>query len=192
MTDTLQIAALCGSLRENSYNRAMLQAASDLSPDGVNVTIHRLHDIPAFNEEVEAKGWPGPVQALRDAMEKADGLIIGSPEYNFSIPGVLKNAIDWLMRPGGKGPLFGKPVCLMGASQGAFGTLRCQMHLREVCHYNAMSVMPKPEILIMKAGGKFEDGRLTDDTTRDLIKTAMTKFDAFVRERRGTRTGTPS
>lgn len=181
MSDTLQIAALCGSLRDASLNRAMLQAAADLAPDDVSVTIHRLHDIPPFNEETEAEGWPAPVQALRDAMAAADGLIIGSPEYNYSIPGVLKNAIDWLMRPAGKGPLFGKPVCLMGASQGAFGTLRCQLHLREVCHYNAMPVLPKPEILIMKAQDKFKDGQLTDDTTRDLISTAMDKFAGFIR-----------
>lgn len=181
MSEPLKVAALCGSLREDSLNRAMLNAAADLAPDGMDVTIHRLHDIPAFNEDVEAKGWPEPVQALRDAMAEADGLIIGSPEYNFSIPGVLKNAIDWLFRPGGKGPLFGKPACLMGASQGAFGTLRAQMHLREVCHYNAMPVLPKPEILIMKAQDKFKDGELTDETTRELISTAMDKFGDFVR-----------
>ena len=182
MTAPLRIAALCGSLRDASYNRAMLHAAADLAPDGMDVEVYRLNDIPLFNEEVEAKGWPEPVQALRDAMETADGVIIGSPEYNFSIPGVLKNAIDWLFRPGGKGPLFGKPTCLMGASQGAFGTLRAQMHLREVCHYNAMPVLPKPEILIMKAQDKFKDGKLTDETTHDLISTAMEKFAVLVRQ----------
>lgn len=185
MSASLRIAALCGSLREDSYNRAMLQAACDLSPKDVTVTIHDLAGIPLFNEDVEAKGWPDPVQALRDEMSEADGVIIGSPEYNFSIPGVLKNAIDWLFRPAGEGPLFGIPACLMGASQGAFGTLRAQMHLREVCHYNAMPVLPKPEILIMKAQDKFKDGQLTDDTTRDLIRDAMTKFDAFIRDHRG-------
>lgn len=182
MTASLRIAALCGSLREDSYNRAMLQAACNLSPEDVTVTIHDLAGIPLFNEDVEAKGWPEPVQALRDAMENADGVIFGSPEYNFSIPGVLKNAIDWLFRPAGKGPLFGKPACLLGASQGAFGTLRAQMHLREVCHYNAMPVLPKPEILIMKAQDKFEDSTLTDETTRDLISTAMEKFAVLVRQ----------
>lgn len=182
MTDTLNVAALCGSLRDESYNRAMLNAAADLAPDGVDVTVHRLHDIPAFNEEVEAEGWPEPVQALRDEMDAADALIIGSPEYNYSIPGVLKNAIDWLFRPAGKGPLFGKPCLLMGASQGAFGTLRCQMHLREVCHYNAMPVQPKPEILLMKAQDKFSDGKLTDNATRDLIAKAMGNFEGFIRK----------
>ena len=182
MTAPLRIAALCGSLRDASYNRAMLHAAADLAPDGMDVEVYRLNDIPLFNEEVEAKGWPEPVQALRDAMETADGVIIGSPEYNFSIPGVLKNAIDRLFRPGGKGPLFGKPACLMGASQGAFGTLRAQMHLREVCHYNAMPVLPKPEILIMKAQDKFENGKLTDQSTRDLISTTMEKFAVLVRQ----------
>lgn len=184
MSTEIRIAALCGSLRDASLNRAMLQAASSLAPDGMAVSVHRLNAIPLFNEEVEAKGWPEPVQALREALESADGIIFGTPEYNFSIPGVLKNAIDWLFRPAGEGPLFGKPCCLMGASPSAFGTLRAQMHLREVCHYNAMPVMPKPEILIMKAGGKFENGELTDAPTRELITTAMKNFDTFVRRHR--------
>ncbi|HAQ36335.1 MAG: NADPH-dependent FMN reductase [Maricaulis sp.] len=185
MTHTLKIAALCGSLREASLNRAMLNAAADLAPDGMEVTVHRLNDTPAFNEEFEAEGWPAPVKTLRDAIEAADGVIFGTPEYNFSVPGVLKNAIDWLSRPAGKAPLFRKPCAIMGASQGAFGTIRAQMHLREICHYNAMPTLAKPEILIMKAGDKFKDGALTDEMTRGLIKDAMTNLAAMIHTEKG-------
>lgn len=185
MTETLKIAALCGSLREASLNRAMLNAAAELAPDGMSVTVHRLNDIPGFNEEIEAQGWPPAVKALRDAITAADGVIFGTPEYNFSIPGVLKNAIDWLSRPAGKAPLFRKPCAILGASQGAFGTIRAQMHLREICHYNAMPTLAKPEILIMKAGEKFADGKLTDETTGNLIKDAMSNFATLIHTQKG-------
>jgi len=115
-------------------------------------------------------GFPKPVQQFRERIAAADALLIATPEYNFSIPGVLKNAIDWASRPPDP-PLNGKPVAMMGASTGNFGTARAQMHLRQVCVFCNMFPFNKPEVLLMRAKEKFDaDGRLTDETARGLIR----------------------
>jgi NAD(P)H-dependent FMN reductase len=124
MQRPITIAGVSGSLREGSFNTAALQAAAELAPDGVTVTMHTLHGIPLFNEDVEAEGWPDAVAELREKVDPADGVLFATPEYNYSTPGVLKNAIDWLSRPTGKGVITGKPAAVIGASPGAFGTVR--------------------------------------------------------------------
>ena len=132
--------------------------------------IFDLSPIPVYNEDVEAKGFPAPVEEFKARIAAADALLIATPEYNYSIPGVLKNALDWASRPPGRSPLVGKPVALMGASTGYFGTARAQYHLRQVCVILNMYPLNNPEVFIPAAETKFDpDERLTDERTRESI-----------------------
>lgn len=181
MADKLKIAGVSGSLREGSYNTATLRTLKALAADRLDIDIITLHDIELFNEDVEAKGWPPNVKALRERIEPAEGIIFATPEYNYSIPGVLKNAIDWLSRPERKGPIFNKPAAIMGATPAFVGTARSQAHLRQVAFYNGMPLLPTSEILIARAGKRFDDdGNLTDDETRDYLKDMAKKFADWV------------
>ena len=182
MAQKIPIAGISGSLRKNSYNTATLRAVKEIASDTLDIDIVTLEDVPLFNEDVEAKGWPERVQALRDRLEPAKGVIFATPEYNYSIPGVLKNAIDWLSRPERKGPIFGKPAAIIGATPSMVGTARAQAHLRQVAFYNGMPLIPDVEILIARAGEKFdEDGRLTDNETRDFLSDMTEKFADWTR-----------
>jgi chromate reductase len=166
----IHVLAISGSLRRNSYNTGLLRAASELLPEGMTLETFDISRIPLYNDDVRAAGFPEPVQEFRDRIAAADALLIATPEYNFSMPGVLKNAIDWASRPPNP-PLNGKPVAMMGASTGNFGTVRAQMHLRQVCVYTNMFPLNKPEVLVMRAQEKFNpDGRLVDETTRGFIR----------------------
>jgi chromate reductase len=168
----IKVLGIAGSLREGSYNRALLRAARDLSPEGLELRIfERLADIPLYNEDVLARGAPEPVVALKEAIRRADALLWVTPEYNYSIPGVLKNAIDWASRPAKDSPLNGKPVAIMGATTGMWGTVRSQMHLRQVCVFTNMHPLNKPQVLVARAASKFDDdGHLTDETTRGFVR----------------------
>jgi len=181
MTRPITIAGISGSLRQGSFNTAALQAAAELAPDKVTVNLITLHDIEPFSEDTEAEGWPDGVAALREKVAPVDGILFATPEYNYSIPGVLKNAIDWLSRPTGKGPITGKPAAIIGASPSPFGTARAQAHLRQIVFYNAMPLLPYDEVLVMKAGNKIEDGRLVDEESRDFVKELMADFADWVR-----------
>jgi len=128
----VHVLGISGSLRKASYNTALLRPASELLPRGMTLEVFDLSSIPLYNDDVRALGFPKPVQEFRSRIAAADALLIATPEYNFSIPGVLKNAIDWASRPPDP-PLDGKPLAIMGASTGNFGTVRAQMHLRQVC-----------------------------------------------------------
>jgi chromate reductase len=177
MTERLRIAGISGSLRKGSYNTALLRAIASLGTERFDLDIVTLEDVPPFNEDVERIGWPPPVQALRDRLEPARGIVLATPEYNYSIPGVLKNAIDWLSRPERKGPIFGKPVAIVGATPSRVGTARAQAHLRQVAFYNAMPLIPSVEILVALAGDKFDDdGQLIDGDTRDYLRDMVTRF----------------
>lgn len=168
---------IAGSLRAGSYNRALLRAAQDLAPDGMEIEIFEnatLKRIPLYNEDVRAQGDPEPVPALKDAIQEADALVIATPEYNHSISGVLKNALDWASRPPDDTPLRGLPVAIMGTSTGSWGTVRAQMHLRQVCVYNEMLAVNRPQVLVARAAEKFdEQGRLTHDVTRRFVRQLM-------------------
>ena len=168
----IKVLGIAGSLREGSYNRALLRAARDLAPEGLEIRIfERLADIPLYNEDVRAHGDPEPVVALKEAIRRADALLWATPEYNYSIPGVLKNAIDWASRPPKDSPLNGKPVAIMGATTGLWGTVRSQMHLRQVCVFTNMHPLNKPQVLVARAASKFDDdGHLTDETTRRFVR----------------------
>ena len=166
----MHVLGISGSLRKGSYNTALLRAASELLPEGMTLEVFDLSSIPLYNDDVRALGFPKPVQEFRDRIAAADALLISTPEYNFSIPGVLKNAIDWASRPPDP-PLDGKPAAIMGASTGDFGTVRAQMHLRQVCVFCNMFPVNKPEVLVMRAREKFDaSGRLIDETARGFVR----------------------
>jgi chromate reductase len=173
MADTgseVKVLGFAGSLRKDSYNRAALRAAKELLPPGMALEICDLASIPLFNEDVESDGFPTAVVEFKERIAAADALLIATPEYNYSIPGVLKNALDWASRPPGQSPLMGKPLAFMGASTGYFGTSRAQYHLRQVCVILNMHPVNSPEVFISGAASKFDGtGRLTDAMFRDSI-----------------------
>jgi chromate reductase len=165
------ILGISGSLRKASFNSAALRAAKELAPEGVALTIHEgLRDIPPYDDDLRAgEGYPAAVQAFRAAIKAADAVLIATPEYNYSISGVLKNAIDWASRPPEQ-PFDGKPIAIMGASGGMLGTARAQYDLRKMFVFLNGHVLNKPEVMIAQAASKFDaEGRLTDETTRGLI-----------------------
>ena len=173
MTETLNVLGLSGSLRAASFNTAALRAARDLAPAGMHITIFPIADIPLYNEDEKVKGYPPAVQALRDAIKQADALLIASPEYNFSISGVLKNAIDWASRPPEQ-PFDGKPIAIMGAAGGMLGTARAQYHLRQCFLFLNGHVLNKPEVMIAAAASRFDaNGTLTDETTQGMIRAQL-------------------
>jgi chromate reductase len=167
----VKILGISGSLRKASFNSAALRAAKELAPEGVEFTIHEgLRDIPPYDDDLRTgEGYPGSVQAFRAAIKAADAVLIATPEYNYSISGVLKNGIDWASRPPEQ-PFDGKPIAIMGASGGMLGTARAQYDLRKMFVFLNSHVLNKPEVMIAQAASKFDaDGRLTDETTRGLI-----------------------
>lgn len=160
---------ISGSLRKGSYNSAALRAAAELLPEGMSLEIADISQLPLYNEDVRQAGFPPPAQKLRDQILAADALIFVTPEYNYSMSGVLKNAIDWASRPPNQ-PFDGKPVGIMGATPSLWGTARAQYHLRQSCVFLNMLPLNKPEVLIAQAQSKFDaELRLADKTTRDLI-----------------------
>jgi chromate reductase len=179
---TLDIVGLCGSLRTGSLNGSALRLAGELLPDSAAMERVEIGDIPLFNADVLAQGFPPPVQALRERIRRADGLVIATPEYNFSIPGVLKNAIDWVSR-GDDQPFSGKPVAILSASPGPLGGARVQYDLRKVMLFvNAMTLI-KPEVFIGSASKKFdEQGRCTDELTRKFVGDEMRAFERWIHQ----------
>jgi len=175
MTDTesprpLRVLGFAGSLRAASYNKLLLRAAVELAPEGMEIEIHDIGGIPLFNEDVEAAGTPPAVEAFRDAIRRADALLIATPEYNHGVPGVLKNAIDWASRPPRRSVLAGKPAAVFGASPGATGTARAQTQLRASFVFTDTPALPQPEVLVFRAHEKFDaDGRLTDEPSRAFV-----------------------
>jgi chromate reductase len=169
-----RILGISGSLRERSYNRALLQAARELAPDGVEVEEFDLAAIPLFDPDVEATGDPAPVAALREAVRNADALLFATPEYNRGTSGVLKNAIDWLSRPAMASVLRWKPVAVMGASTGRGGTRRAQQQVRDALLFPGAIVLDEPEVAVPLAWERFEeDGRLVDEKVRDSIRALL-------------------
>lgn len=161
--DQVRIVAFAGSLRRASYNRGLIRAALASPPPGVLVDVFDLADIPFYNQDVEDLGEPASVVAFKAAIEKADALLIATPEYNHGMPGVLKNALDWASRPRATSPLHDKPIAVMGASPGRGSTARAQAQLREAAVFTRACVMPLPELLVSSAAAHFDDdGNLVD------------------------------
>ena len=170
MTRNVKILGISGSLRTASYNTGLLHAAINLAPPEMEITLFDLSPLPLYNADNDVDRKPEPVSRLKTAIAAADALLIATPEYNYSVPGVLKNAIDWASRGGKESPLNGKPLAIFGVG-GVMGTVRAQLHLRQIALFNGMVVMPKPEVYVSSSSEKFTpSGLLTDEPTRDRIK----------------------
>ena len=179
MPQTIQILGIAGSLRKGSYNRAALRAAQQLAPDTAQIDIFELHGIPVFNQDEEGN-LPPKVAALKDAVRAADAILIVTPEYNYSVPGMLKNAIDWASRPYGQSAWEGKPVAVMGAAAGPLGSARAQYHLRQTFVFLNMYPVNRPEVMISSAQEKFdEQGNLTNEASRKLIRQLLENLVAW-------------
>ncbi len=168
MSDTIKLAAFCGSLRKASFNRLALQAFVERLPAGTACQTIEIGDWPLYDADLQAKGFPDKVQAAQKAMLEADGIVIVTPEYNYGISGVLKNAIDWLSRTTPQ-PFAAKPIALFGASMGVLGTARAQYQLRQTLVFLDGRPLNKPEVMIAQAQTKFADGKLGDETTGKLL-----------------------
>lgn len=188
----LHILGFAGSLRRQSYNRALLAAAQELLPANTSLEIFDLDHIPFFNSDVEAEGTPASVLAFRERIQAADALLIATPEYNASTTGVLKNAIDWASRrrPDPNAPLDHKPVAIVGAG-GMFGTVRAQLHLREILLHNQMYVLNAPTLMLARAWEQFDDaGILTNPDSRERLRRLLHALrDWTLRLERGAQTG---
>ncbi len=166
----MKVVGISGSLRKGSFNTAALRAAQGLAPEGMTIETAEIGDIPLYNDDVRAAGYPPAAERLRGQLAAADAVLFVTPEYNYSISGVLKNAIDWGSRPPDQ-PFDGKPVAIMGASGGLLGTARAQYHLRQMLVFLNVFPINKPEVFITQANTKFDEaGRLTDEATRDHIR----------------------
>ena len=180
MTPALNIVGLCGSLRQASLNHAALRLAGELMPASMTLEILDWRDTPVFDGDLLAQGLPAPVAALRERIRRADGVVIATPEYNFSVPGGLKNVLDWLSR-GDDQPWPLKPVAILSASPGPLGGARVQYDLRKVLLYLNAAVLTKPEVFIGMAAGKFDaQGRCTDATTRQFVGAQMAAFAPWI------------
>ncbi len=170
MNDPLVILGIAGSLRKESYNRALLRAAQELTPKEARIEPFALDGIPPFNEDEEKDPHPRVVE-LKQRIRAADAILFVTPEYNYSIPGVLKNAIDCASRPYGDSAWDGKPVAIMGASIGSIGTARAQYHLRQTFVFLNMYPVNQPEVMVANAHKRFDqEGKLTDETTKKLVQ----------------------
>lgn len=180
ISSPLRVLALAGSLRRDSYNRRLLAAASEDAPPNMLITVYDdLASIPLFNEDLEAAEPEGPpsVRQLRAAVAAADGLLIATPEYNQSLPGVLKNVIDWLSRSTPEAVLVDKSVAVIGATVGSWGTRLAQSALRQVLLATECRVLPRPALYVRSAAQLFDEaGRLTDERTRAQLEKVLAAF----------------
>lgn len=169
---SIHLIGFSGSLRKESYNTKLLKAVQKLLPEGLTLEVVSIAAIPLFNEDHEppaAPDYPEPVRQFREAIRNADGVVIVSPEYNYSIPGTVKNAIDWASR-GNDAPIIGKPVSLMGATPGLWGTARMHMAFQPVFHTLDVKAVHKPEVYLAKAKDKFDSqGNLVDEIAKKMI-----------------------
>ena len=182
----LNVLGIAGSLRRGSFNAAALRAAVELAPARMRIeTFEGLRDIPPYDEDLKQQGFPQAVADLRARIKAADALLIVTPEYNYSVPGVLKNAIDWASRPPEQ-PFDSKPIAIMGASPGALGTARAQYHLRQTFVFLNGMVLNRPEVMIASAAQRFdEQGRLTDDKTREFVRGLLVALKDWTERLRG-------
>ena len=170
MNNPIRILCIAGSLRRESYNRSTLRAATELAPEGATIEIFELDGIPGFNQD-EEQNPPEKVAEFKRKIREADAILFVTPEYNYSVPGVLKNAIDWASRPYGDSAWNGKPAAIMGASIGGIATARAQYHLRQMMVFLNMFPVNQPEVMIGNCGDKFDQqGNLTDEATKDFIR----------------------
>jgi chromate reductase len=183
MMAQLKVITLHGSLRKGSFNHALARTLQKLAPAGMAISeCPPWRDIPLYNaDDQETSGFPAPVKALTDAIRAADGVIIVSPEYNYGLPGGLKNAIDWVSRTDNQ-PFKDKPVAIQSATGGPLGGSRVQYQWRQVMVFLEAHTFNKPEIFVGSAQNKFENGELKDQPTADIIKQHLASFEAFIRK----------
>jgi len=180
MQNNINVLGISGSLRKASFNSGLLRAAAEVLPQGMNLEIYNISDIPLYNEDILIDGIPEPVLKFKEKVAEADALLLAIPEYNYSIAGVLKNAIDWVSRPVKGSPLNGKPFAMMGAG-GALGTARAQYHFRQVAVFTNMITFNKPELMVPRASEKFdENGNLTDEHVKEKLKNLLSTLNDFV------------
>jgi len=179
--DRLRVLAVAGSLRQTSFNRALLHAAIELQPASMAIEIFDLEGLPLYNEDLEKQGDPERVTAWKSAIGAAEALLIACPEYNFGMSGVLKNAIDWGSRPPGKSNLIGKPTAIVGVSPGPGATRLAQIMTRQVLSALAVPVLPAPMFMLGQAADKFQDGRLVDERSRDLLGRLLRGLETWAR-----------
>lgn len=176
----MDVVGLCGSLRKRSFNRSALQLAGSCMPADMRLEILEWDDVPAFNSDDMVQGWGPRVAALRERIRRADGVVMATPEYNFSIPGAFKNLIDWLSR-GDDQPLAFKPVAILSAATGPLGGARVQYDLRKVLLFMQAQVLAKPEVFIGQAASKFDGaGNCTDGPTRQFVTDQMAAFERWI------------
>lgn len=177
---TLDVVGLCGSLRKASLNRHALRLAGELMPATMKLDIVEWRDVPPFDGDLFAQGVPSAVAALTERIRRADAVLIATPEYNFSVPGVFKNVLDWISRVDNQ-PFARKPLALLSASAGPLGGARVQYDLRKVLLYLDAMVLAKPEVFIGMAATKFDaEGRCTDETTRKFVGDQMAAFERWI------------
>ena len=182
MNSPLIILGISGSLRRDSFNRATLRAAQELAPEGSKIETFELDGLPGFNQDDEGQP-PAKVVELKQRIRSADAILFVTPEYNYSVPGVLKNAIDWASRPYGDSAWNGKPVAIMGASVGVFGTARAQHHLRQMFVFLNMYPVNQPEVMIGSAAKRFDQqGKLTDENSQKLIQQLLQELVRWTRQ----------
>jgi chromate reductase, NAD(P)H dehydrogenase (quinone) len=170
MESKLKVLGFAGSLRTGSYNKALLHASANFIPEDVNLEIFDIDGIPAFNQDIE-NNMPNKVKDFKSKIREADAILIATPEYNYSVPGVLKNAIDWASRPYGDNPFDGKPVAIMSASIGMLGGARAQYHLRQIFVFLNMFPINGPEVIVPFAQDKFDaHGKLIDENTQKFLR----------------------
>ena len=177
----LDIGVIVGSLRKASYNRKIFDNSHALIPEGLVLREIPIGDLPLYNQEIQEHPT-APVTEFWDSVRTADGILFISPEYNYSIPGLVKNAFDWASRPPSSAPIQGKPAGILGASTGRSGTMRMQLHMRQVLPALAMPVMPKPEVFIMSVAELIdEEGYLHDERVRKQLASFYVAFEEWVR-----------
>jgi len=187
MAEVLNIVTICGSLRKGSFNAALQRALPALAPAGLSIKpAPACADIPIYNHDIQDAGWPAPVTTWANALRAADGVIIVSPEYNWTIPGGLKNAIDWTSRMKDD-PFKGKPVALQSCAGGLLGGARMQYHLRQSLTSVEAVMLIRPEVFVTFAAKKFDEKtlELTDQATKDMVKLQLEAFEKFVRKQTG-------
>ena len=176
-----KVLGVAGSLRRQSYNRGLIEAAREIAPAGMLIETADLSPIPLYNADVQAECDPSPLAALKAQIAAADALLIATPEYNHLLSGVLKNAIDWVSRPVAQTPLRRKPVAIMGASGGPTGTARAQLGLRQVLTSVECYVLPAPQVLVANAAERFDPkARLTDERTKEQIRALLAALREWV------------
>ena len=178
----IKVLGFAGSLRQGSYNKALVRSAADLVPDDLQLEIFDLEGIPPFNQDIE-QNMPNKVREFKTRIREADAILIATPEYNFSVPGVLKNAIDWASRPYGDNPFDGKPVAIMSASPGMLGGANAQFHLRQTCVFLDMYPINKPLVIVTFAQDKFDaNGKLVDDNTKKFLRQLLDNLVKWTRK----------